>query len=186
VSIGLLVEGKSDVKALSELARRVLQQTNDLQTIVIRKFGGHGDLFNARKVTAVVREMLAKHPDLHKVTAIVDSDCVPARADRIKAVEAALEGTDPKPQYCLALQALEGWLIADSHAVSQVLGKDVSFGHPENECQPDELLRRTFRRYGKHFVKDVENLKIARSLNLAVAKQRNSSFNHFCQLIEDS
>jgi len=190
MSIGLFVEGESDVQAISILVRKVLETQGSPQKTVCRNFRGVGNIFEARKIKAHLEFLLKQQPDVAKVIVCVDSHCTdPAEIQKkVSKVERELArmSLQVTPQYVVVVHALEGWLAADQKALGQVLGSEVNINRNlEEECKPEDLLGDLFDKHGKSFQKTSHDPQIASYADPEKIARHSPSFRRFCRLIKD-
>lgn len=189
MTIALFVEGPSDERSLTILARKILESKGMKHSVIARVV--RGDLFNAQKMKVHIDTLLRTYQDIIKIIVCVDSDCNPSEAEsRVKSIERQLAGFGLKiaPQYVLVVHALEGWLAADAEAVGKVVGASVVAHIPQDLdsfCKPADLLDEIFRKYGKDFRRTQHDPFIAGYADPVAIARRNSSFRRFQETVAD-
>ena len=184
MSLGLLVEGKSDKDAIPKLIRKFL----DPSPRIIPRTIHRGEMFNSKKVRPHLEALLKQHQDVEKIIICVDSECTDPEEIReeVSKVERELEGTDLVVKYAVVVHALEGWLATDSRALGRVLGRQVSMERNlEDVCKPDEFLAGLFSRYGKDFQKTRHDPLIAGYADPKRMARLSPSFQRFCETLGD-
>jgi len=168
----LAVEGESDEACFKVLAVRCGYEEPGV--IVLGKQG----VLNPREIAETARPLLSKRSDITKVLVLVDQDCNPGRA--LQAQQTAEQLLQMRVvrevAWCVVQHELEGWFIADSHAINAVLKATTHPPDPQVTCKPSEWLKQAFRRAGRRYNKIIEGLSLAKEIELDVVAARNPSF----------
>ena len=182
---GIIVEGPSDRAFVLELAKRLHIQ------VEARAAG-----LSWRKIAVYARELLSL--GCEKVIVLLDTHCRSASDWRNLVINKlgerglAEELRSGAVEVCLAVHALEAWLMADREALLKLVGREVRVpSSPEDYCQPDKVLDAVFckasgsrRRYYKGNLRDVRAL--AAVMDVRVAQQACPSFAEFLASLKDA
>lgn len=149
-------------------------------------------MFSSDKIQAFIEQaILMNDPDVSKILICVDSHCTPPEEIQKKAKQMqrtlAKRGLRKPVRYCVIVHALEGWLLADTQALSKFLNVKVNLpANPESICKPKDELSGIFRKAGRSDYNPTrDNFKIAELVNLGQLAKGNSSFAKFCKLVKD-
>jgi len=83
-------------------------------------------------------------------------------------------------------RAIESWFLADPEALEKTLGCRVNVGDPEEISDPSQYLNQELEKHGKHYIKSMEiSRRIARKINIEIARRRSKSFNEFIETVTD-
>ena len=189
MKIALLVEGPSDKEAFPILVKKILGEGTSVIPRVLR---GRGNVLNAQKVCSVAQFLLQRSPDVSKIIVCVDSECTPAdQTEREigeieKLVNARIQGCPVR--YIAVIHALEGWLLADAHAITEYLGRGAKAKIPKraaSNCRPKEVMKQVFRKASKGYLAPRDAPQIAEKIDIDKIVDRNRSFAHFRELVAD-
>jgi len=181
---GVIVEGPSDRAFVLELAKRLGLK------VEVRIAG-----LSWRKIAAYARELLSL--SCEKVIILLDTHCRSAGdwrefvINRLREQNLAEKLKSGVVKVCLAVHALEAWLMADREALLKLIGREVKVpSSPEDYCQPDKVLDAAFckasgsrRRYYKGNLRDVRAL--ATLMNTRAVQRACPSFAEFLASLED-
>jgi len=171
--IGFVTEGLSDKNIVQEICKK------DGIKSAFRRMRGN-NLNKAKRLAHLLlsggckKVILLK--DLHSST-----------SSEIKKKFEKTEFTD-KVKLCIAVRAIESWLLADEKALSDYLGSEVEqVQNPEDISKPDELLDDIFRKEkGRAYLKGgMDSAEIAKRLRLNVVQKRCSSFKEFMAVVKN-
>ena len=187
--IAIFVDGQSDKQTIGILAEKLLSNRSPkpgLKLLLLQR----GDFFRAPKVSAQLKVVQQRHPDIGKVILCVDCECTPKEKiqPRLTKVQEELRRIHPSlnPTIVLKVHALEGWLASDQQAVQKVLGADPkTYPNPENECKPKELLATVFKKANREFDYMRDAPRLAQEIQIESLCRASPSFCEFRKAIED-
>lgn len=189
MKIALLVEGPSDNETLAILVKKILGESTSVIPRVLR---GRGNVLNAQKVCSVAQFLLQRSPDVSKIIVCVDSECTPGdQTEREigeieKFVNTRVQGCPV--HYIAVIHALEGWLLADAHAITEYLGRAAKAKIPRraaSNCKPKEVMKEVFRKVNKGYLASRDAPRIAEGIDIDRIASRNESFARFRELAVD-
>ena len=171
--IGIIVEGPSDKLVLETLL------TNVGIKLLVRIAGGSKILTTSVWIASRLYDDGADN-----VIVLKDSDCHAGTAAYQREVTTRL-GNIKGVTVCLAVHAIESWLMADEEALGKYLGAPVKeIPNPEKYCLPDDELNDVFRRIkGRSYLKRSDASGIASYLRIERVRQRCPSFANFIQTL---
>lgn len=190
MKIALFVEGQSDKETLTILVKKIL---GEHASVIPRVFRGKENLLNEQKVHSSITYLVQEHPDVSKIIVCVDSECTPEdQTERvIRKVEKSIKSKIQQRHlvyYVGIIHALEGWLLADSDAVTERLGPKIKVNIPPQttlDCKPKEVIKDIFRKVGKEFVALQDNPRIAEKIDIDKMANQNESFARFRERVKD-
>ena len=183
------MDGPSDKQTIGILAERLLSNRSPkpgLKLLLLPR----GDFFSAPKVSAQLKVVHQRHPDIGKVILCLDCECTPTEdiEPQLTEVQKQVRHDHPSlnPTIVLKVHALEGWLASDPQAVQKVLGaKPKTYPKPENECKPKELLATIFKKANKEFDYMRDDPLLAQEIDVERLCRSSPSFCEFRKAIED-
>lgn len=189
MKIGFLVEGPTERKVIPILVRKIIANQKRKPQFIPPRVVPQGDLMNARKIQAYIeKDLYHDHPDLSKVIICRDSECTDPKLIKrdFQSVQQELKrlGVKIPVAYCVVVHALEGWLMADTQAISQFVGRaNLKIPKPESICKPKDELKRIFGRINHSYNPSRDNSRIAELVDVNRIADNNKSFAHFCRLV---
>ena len=170
--IGIIVEGKSDKEAISEICKKFGVSPK------IRLMKGN-DFRKAKSFAS-----LLKRGGCQKI--ILLKDCHRSSPSEIKEKfrKYNLQG---KIELCIVQNAIETWFLADSSAISDYLRIKVEeIVEPEKIMEPDEYLDKIFKRAGKkeYFKGGKDPKELAKRLSIEKLRKKCSSFRIFEKILQ--
>lgn len=189
MKIGFLVEGSTERKVIPILVRKIFANQKRKPQFIPPRVVPQGDLMNARKIQAYIeKDLHCDHPDLSKVIICRDSECTnPKLVERdFQSVQQKLKrlGVKIPVFYCVVVHALEGWLLADTKALSRFVGRpNLRIPKPESICKPKGELRKIFGRINRSYNPSRDNPRIAELADVNRMADNNKSFAQFCRLV---
>lgn len=169
--IGFIVEGKSDVRVMREICRK-LSIAGDIQ-----KMDGN-DLGKAKTLAERLLETC------EKVIVLKDRHQSDPKEIRRRFKE---EGFRNQVKLCIVNRTIETWLLADEKAIGDYLRTDIEeIPNPEDIDHPAEFLDEIFKRKkGRSYHKEgTDPQEIARRLDLRKLERRCPSFRYFKRIIQ--
>ena len=187
--IAIFVDGPSDQETIRILAEKLLSNRSPKPGLEFQVLP-RGDFFSAPKVSAYLKFLHQRQPDVGKVVLCLDCECSPTGdiQPQLSRVQEEMRRNHPtlSPTVVLKVHALEGWLASDQQAVQKVLGAEPkTYPKPENECRPKELLATVFKKANKEFDYMRDDPRLAREIDIERLCQSSPSFREFRKAIED-
>jgi hypothetical protein len=187
--IAIFVEGQSDKQTIGILAKKLLSDRSPKPGLEFL-FLPRGDFFSAPKVSAQLKVVHQRHPDIGKVILCLDCECTPKEdiQPQLTKVQEEVRQNHPSlnPTFVLKVHALESWLASDPQALREVLGTDpTDYPNPENVCKPKELLETVFRKANKEFDYMRDDPRLAQEIDIESLCRASPSFSKFRKAIED-
>ena len=145
-----------------------------------------GNMLNHDHVERHIRAYLSLHGKVSRVLVCRDSECTPIAHSKglCSEAERAISQRLPIPvAYIVVDHSVEGWLMCDANAVSQVVGSPVDGSKLRVDCRPADKLRRLFRTYGKTYDKSQHNKLLAEFADPEKIRKRSPRFQEFCEAI---
>ena len=188
MSLGLFVEGESDLAAIPILVRKLGYQSG----VRARKMP-RGDMLRFDKVRPNIINLIHRRPDIDLVIVCIDADDsapnrlltqeampVERRLNRDSAIQVPV-------RFTVIAHALEGWLACDETALRSVLGGSRARvnirGNPENHTEPADLMKQLFRDNGRVFKKTQHDPLIAERASPECIAARSPTFRRFAEII---
>ena len=188
MSLGLFVEGESDLAAIPILVRKLGYQSG----VRARKMP-RGDMLRFDKVRPNIINLIHRRSDIDLVIVCIDADDsapnrlltqeampVERRLNRDSAIHVPV-------RFAVIAHALEGWLACDEDALRSVLGGSRARvnirGNPENHPAPADLMKQLFRDNGRVFKKTQHDPLIAEHTSPERIAARSPTFRRFAEIL---
>ena len=184
MSLGLFVEGPSDIRAIPILIRKLGYRAR-----ITSKDLSQSELLLPDKMAVHIRELLRVRQDVELILICIDSERVdPTETERRAApIQRRLDELSRVPvRYTVVDHALEGWLACDEEAVQSVLGPRARVnirGNPEDHPTPADILSRVFRENGRDSRKSRHDPQIAERVSLERISERSPTFRRFAEIL---
>ena len=150
MTLGIFVEGPSDLRAIPVLIRKLGYQSR-----VHGRTVGQGAMLQVDKMSRHISALKSTAGRLSQILVFMDSEGVEP-SETLRSTKSAskelnrLTGDVPV-DYIVVDHSLEGWLACDIEALRAVLGRNARIritGNPEDHPRPAQLLVRVFRANG--------------------------------------
>ena len=188
MSLGLFVEGKSDLVSIPILARKLGYRSGVRRNITPR-----GDMLKFDKIRQSIINLIHRRSDIDLVIVCIDAEAsdpdrfltqdampIQRRLNRDRDIQVPV-------RYAVVDHALEGWLACDEDALRAVLGGGRARvnirGNPDRHPNPASILDRVFQQNGRDFRKTMDNPKIAHAATPQNIAAKSPTFRRFAQLI---
>ena len=171
--IGVVTEGPSDKNVVQEICRK-------------ERIRSTFRLMRGNNFTKAKRYSISLfHDGCNKVIVLKDLHRSTSSEIETKFIEVELTG---EVKLCIAVRAIESWLLADEWAFSDYLGIKVKTVHnPEEILKPDEFLNNIFKKTkDRPYIKGGKDpAEIAKRLRLNVVEKRCPSFKEFMAAVQN-
>ena len=184
MSLGLFVEGPSDIRAIPILIRKLGYRAR-----ITSKEIAQSELLLPDKMAVHIRELLRVRKDVELILICIDSERVdPTETERRTApIQRRLDEMSRVPvRYAVVDHALEGWLACDEEALRTVLGSRARInirGNPEEHPDPASLLKQVFRDNRRQFQKTRHDPEIAEYASPDRIAARSPTFRRFAEIL---
>lgn len=188
MSLGLFVEGESDLAAIPILVRKLGYQSGVRDRRMPR-----GDMLKFDKIRPSIINLIHRRSDIDLVIVCIDAEA--SDPDRFLAQEAMPiqrrlnrdTGIHVPVRYAIVDHALEGWLACDEDALRSVLGGGRARiniqGNPDRHPNPASILSNVFRQNRRDFRKTRDNPKIAQAATPQSIANKSPTFQRFARLL---
>ena len=178
MKLGLIIEGEWDEPVVSELVRRICEQSGCPVNISKERtrFGrGFGSI--NRKLPAFVRQL--QDAGSEAIVVVVDNDWMP-RNSRLYSLRQKINRTSVPVAIGVAIQAVEAWLLADERALNLALGTTQipKLPSPSKIKRPKEKLMQIVKKYTDQSVSRSLYCEIAATADKKVLGERCRSFSN--------
>ena len=184
MSLGLFVEGPSDIRAIPILIRKFGYRAR-----ITSKEIAQSELLLPDKMAVHIRELLRVRKDVELTLICIDSERVdPTETERRTApIQRHLdEMSRVSVRYAVVDHALEGWLACDQEAVQSVLGPGSRVnirGNSDDHPTPADILGRVFRDNGRDFRKSRHDPEIAEHASPQRIAAKSPTFRRFAEIL---
>ncbi|MFQ6075089.1 MAG: DUF4276 family protein [Candidatus Bathyarchaeia archaeon] len=156
---GLIVEGPEDREALKKLFERLRRLRPRVRTA-----RGNGNL--RRKIESYIELLLNRNCDKIIVLKDLDDEDLNELQNEVR------PRLHENARFCVAVQSIESWFLADDQALAEVLESSISPIHnPEDIREPKDKIRRIFRQHGKPYIAQRDLPELAGKIRLAVLRE---------------
>lgn len=191
MSLGLFVEGESDLTVIPILARKLGYQSG----VRARKMP-RGDMLRFDKVRPNIISIVSRRSDIDLVIVCIDAEAsdpntllrqetmpIQRRLNRDQSIQVPV-------RYAIVDHALEGWLACDEDALRSVLGGGRATinirGNPDSHLDPASTLSRVFSDNRRKYRKTRDNPKIAQAVTPQNIAVKSPTFQRFAQRLGHS
>lgn len=134
VKVGFICEGDTEVILIKSPTFNSILNSIQLELALVVNAAGNGNLL-PKNINSFTQILLDMGTDIIVIFTDLDDDkCITQTKLRI----------DPADKYItiIAVKSIEAWFLADSRALSSLLNTDFTFGSPEDEREPWEIIRK--------------------------------------------
>lgn len=170
--IGLVVEGRDD----KEVIKKIFKKLHRLPPKV-RNAKNNGNL---RRKIKPYQELLSRNCNKIIVLKDLNSANLNELQNEIK------PKLYPNANFCVAVQSIESWILADNQALTEVIGKTIKPIHnPEKIRKPKDEIIRIFRHHGRKYIASRDLPELADKMRLSIVRKRCPSFRRFEEALKD-